>query len=259
MGKTVAIVNQKGGVGKTTSAVNLAAAIGCYGYKVLLVDADPQGNATSGLGVNKREVKKSSYDVIVRGTPADEVILSTAYKGLDILPANMDLAGAELELVDMQSRESRIRTALAPVKDRYDFIFIDCPPSLGLITVNILCAVDTVIVPIQCEYYALEGLSQLMNTVRQVKRLYNPLIDLEGVLLTMYDGRLNLTQQVVSEVKRFFPQKVYSSVVPRNVRLSEAPSFGKPVYYSDRSSRGSVAYDELAKEFLKKNNKGLKG
>ena len=211
------------------------------------------------MGVNKREVKKSSYDVIVRGTPADEVILSTAYKGLDILPANMDLAGAELELVDMQSRESRIRTALAPVKDRYDFIFIDCPPSLGLITVNILCAVDTVIVPIQCEYYALEGLSQLMNTVRQVKRLYNPLINLEGVLLTMYDGRLNLTQQVVSEVKRFFPQKVYSSVVPRNVRLSEAPSFGKPVYYYDRSSRGSVAYDELAKEFLKKNNKGLKG
>ncbi len=259
MGKTIAIVNQKGGVGKTTSAVNLAAAVGNYGYKVLLVDADPQGNATSGLGVNKRDVKKSSYDVIVRGTDADEVILSTAYKGLDILPANMDLAGAELELVDMQGRESRIRTALAPIKDRYDFIFIDCPPSLGLITVNILCAVDTVIVPIQCEYYALEGLSQLMNTVRQVKRLYNPLVDLEGVLLTMYDGRLNLTQQVVSEVKRFFPQKVYASVIPRNVRLSEAPSFGKPVYYYDRSSKGSVAYDELAKEFLKKNNKKLKG
>ena len=259
MGKTVAIVNQKGGVGKTTSAVNLAAAVGYHGYKVLLVDADPQGNATSGLGVNKREVKKSSYDVIVRGAAAEEVILSTAFKGLDILPASMDLAGAELELVDMQGRESRIRTALAPVKDKYDFIFIDCPPSLGLITVNILCAVDTVIVPIQCEYYALEGLSQLMNTIRQVKRLYNPLVDLEGVLLTMYDGRLNLTQQVVTEVKRFFPQKVYASVIPRNVRLSEAPSFGKPVYYYDKSSKGSVAYDDFAKEFLKKNNKKLKG
>ncbi len=259
MGKTVAIVNQKGGVGKTTSAVNLAAAVGYYGYKVLLVDADPQGNATSGLGINKREVRKSSYDVIVRGTAADEVIVKTAFKGLDILPSNMDLAGAELELVDMQGRESRIRTALAPVKERYDFIFIDCPPSLGLITVNILCAVDTVIVPIQCEYYALEGLSQLMNTIRQVKRLYNPLVDLEGVLLTMYDGRLNLTQQVVTEVKRFFPQKVYASVIPRNVRLSEAPSFGKPVYYYDRNSKGSMAYDEFAKEFLKKNNKKLKG
>lgn len=259
MGKTVAVVNQKGGVGKTTSAVNLAAAVGYYGYKVLLVDADPQGNATSGLGINKREVRRSSYDVIVRGTAADEVIVKTAFKGLDILPSNMDLAGAELELVDMQGRESRIRTALAPVKERYDFIFIDCPPSLGLITVNILCAVDTVIVPIQCEYYALEGLSQLMNTIRQVKRLYNPLVDLEGVLLTMYDGRLNLTQQVVTEVKRFFPQKVYASVIPRNVRLSEAPSFGKPVYYYDRNSKGSMAYDEFAKEFLKKNNKKLKG
>ncbi len=259
MGKAIAMVNQKGGVGKTTSAVNLAAAIGHYGYKVLLVDADPQGNATSGLGINKREVTKSSYDVIVSGEDVKNVIHTTPFRGLDILPANMNLAGAELELVDMQGRESRIRNALAPVKEKYDFIIIDCPPSLGLLTVNILCAVDSVIVPIQCEYYALEGLSQLMNTVRQVKRLYNPLVDLEGVLLTMYDGRLNLTQQVVSEVKRFFPQKVYASVIPRNVRLSEAPSFGKPVYYYDKGSRGSVAYDELAKEFLKKNNKRPKG
>lgn len=259
MGKAIAMVNQKGGVGKTTSAVNLAAAIGYYGYKVLLVDADPQGNATSGLGINKRDVSESSYDVIVGGAQAENVIRKTSFKGLDILPANMNLAGAELELVDMQGRESKIRSALAPVKEKYDFIIIDCPPSLGLLTVNILCAVDSVVVPIQCEYYALEGLSQLMNTVRQVKRLYNPMIDLEGVLLTMYDGRLNLTQQVVNEVKRFFPQKVYASVIPRNVRLSEAPSFGKPVYYYDRSSKGSLAYDEFAKEFLKKNNKKPKG
>ena len=258
MGKAIAIVNQKGGVGKTTSAVNLAAAVGNYGYRVLLVDADPQGNATSGLGINKRDVKKSSYDIIITGTAAKEVIVRTSFKGLDIIPSNMELAGAELELVDTENRENRIRNALAPIKNDYDFIFIDCPPSLGLITVNILCAVDTVIVPIQCEYYALEGLSQLMNTIRQVKRLYNPLVDLEGVLLTMYDGRLNLTQQVVTEVKRFFPQKVFSSVIPRNVRLSEAPSFGKPVYYYDRSSKGSLAYDEFAKEFLKKNGKKVR-
>lgn len=255
MGKVIAIVNQKGGVGKTTTSVNLAATIGSYGYKTLLVDVDPQGNATSGLGVNKRDVKASTYDMIVGEAKAEEILINTPFKCLDLLPSDMNLAGAELELVDMKNRDSRIKNALAPLKEKYEFIVIDCPPSLGLLTVNVLCAADSVIVPIQCEYYALEGLSQLMNTIRQVKRLYNPLIDLEGVLLTMYDGRLNLTQQVVAEVKRFFPQKVYSTVIPRNVRLSEAPSFGQPVLYYDKSSKGSLAYVDFTKEFLKKNNK----
>ena len=255
MGKVIAIVNQKGGVGKTTTSVNLAATIGSYGYKTLLVDVDPQGNATSGLGVNKRDVKASTYDMIVGEAKAEEILINTPFKCLDLLPSDMNLAGAELELVDMKNRDSRIKNALAPLKEKYEFIVIDCPPSLGLLTVNVLCAADSVIVPIQCEYYALEGLSQLMNTIRQVKRLYNPLIDLEGVLLTMYDGRLNLTQQVVAEVKRFFPQKVYATVIPRNVRLSEAPSFGQPVLYYDKSSKGSLAYVDFTKEFLKKNNK----
>lgn len=255
MGKVIAIVNQKGGVGKTTTSVNLAATIGSYGYKTLLVDVDPQGNATSGLGVNKRDVKASTYDMIVGEAKAEEILINTPFKCLDLLPSDMNLAGAELELVDMKNRDSRIKNALAPLKEKYEFIVIDCPPSLGLLTVNVLCAADSVIVPIQCEYYALEGLSQLMNTIRQVKRLYNPLIDLEGVLLTMYDGRLNLTQQVVAEVKRFFPQKVYSTVIPRNVRLSEAPSFGQPVLYYDKSSKGSLAYVDFTKEFIKKNNK----
>lgn len=255
MGKVIAIVNQKGGVGKTTTSVNLAATIGSFGYKTLLVDVDPQGNATSGLGVNKRDVKASTYDMIVGDVKAEDILIKTPFKCLDMLPSDMNLAGAEIELVDMKNRDSRIKNALAPLKEKYEFIVIDCPPSLGLLTVNVLCAADSVIVPIQCEYYALEGLSQLMNTIRQVKRLYNPLIDLEGVLLTMYDGRLNLTQQVVAEVKRFFPQKVYATVIPRNVRLSEAPSFGQPVLYYDRSSKGSLAYVDFTKEFLKKNNK----
>lgn len=253
MGKTIAIVNQKGGVGKTTSAVNLAAAVGQKGYKTLLVDIDPQGNATSGLGFRKKDVVKSSYDVLVGGESAADIIKATKFRRLDLMPSNMQLAGAELEIADIENRTSRLKSALISIKENYDFIFLDCPPSLGLITINALCAVDSIIVPIQCEYYALEGLSQLMNTVRQVKRLYNPLIDIEGVLLTMYDGRLNLTQQVVTEVKRYFPQKVYATVIPRNVRLSEAPSFGQPVSYFDRGSKGSKAYDELANEFLRKN------
>ena len=253
MGKIIAMVNQKGGVGKTTSAVNLAAALGAKGKRILLCDIDPQGNSTSGLGVNKKELQGSSYDVLVNQVPAKEIILQTPYQNVFIMPSNMELAGAELELAMQEKRENRLKNALALVRDDFDFIFFDCPPSLGLITINALTAADTILVPIQCEYYALEGLSQLVTTVRTVKRVYNPYIEMEGVLLTMYDGRLNLTQQVVDEIKRCFPKKVYSTVIPRNVRLSEAPSYGQPVIYYDKSSKGSAAYMALADEFLSRN------
>jgi chromosome partitioning protein len=252
MSKTVSILNQKGGVGKTTTAVNLSACIGDKDKKVLLVDVDPQGNTTSGFGIDKRKTKLSSYDILVGEKKAENVIIHTEFKNIDIIPSNMDLAGAELEIIDKKGRESLLKNALAPVWDKYDYVFLDCPPSLGLITLNALTASDTFLVPIQCEYYALEGLSQLMSTVRQIKRLYNQYIELEGVLLTMYDGRLNLTRQVVEEVKKFFPKKVYSTTIPRNVRLSEAPSFGQPIIYFDRASKGSEAYNALADEFLSK-------
>ncbi len=250
MAKTVSILNQKGGVGKTTTAVNLAAAIGARGKKVLLADIDPQGNSTSGYGINKREIEKSSYELLTGEITAVEAIIRTQFEGVDIIPANMNLAGAELEIIDMKNRESILKKALAPVWENYDYIFLDCPPSLGLITLNALTASDTFLVPIQCEYYALEGLSQLMATARKIKQLYNPYLDIEGVLLTMFDGRLNLTQQVVAEVKRFFPKKVYSVTIPRNVRLSEAPSFGQPIIYFDKNSKGAVAYNALCDEFL---------
>lgn len=250
MAKTISILNQKGGVGKTTSAVNLSAAIGAKGKKVLLADIDPQGNSTSGYGINKREIKRSSYELLTGETTAKEAIIRTEFEGVDLIPANMNLAGAELELIDMPGRESILKKALAEVWDEYDYIFLDCPPSLGLITLNALTASDTFLVPIQCEYYALEGLSQLMNTARKIKSMYNPYLEVEGVLLTMFDGRLNLTQQVVNEVKRFFPRKVYSTTIPRNVRLSEAPSFGQPIMYFDKNSKGAIAYNALADEFL---------
>ena len=253
MGKTIAVTNQKGGVGKTTTAVNVAAGIAKLGYKVLLIDTDPQGNATSGVGVDKRSVKYAAYSIIVDDIKAKDAILHTEFENLDVIPSSIELAAAELELADMEHREARLKSTLATVKSEYDYIFIDCPPSLGLITTNALCAADTILVPIQPEYYALEGLSQLIATVRLVKRKYNPYLEIEGVLLTMYDGRLNLTQQVVQEVKKFFPKKVFSSVIPRGVRLSEAPSFGMPVMYFDKSCKGSLAYMELSREIVEKN------
>ena len=253
MGKIIAAANQKGGVGKTTTAVNLAAALGDMGKKVLLVDADPQGNTTSGVGVDRRDCGATIYEVLISGAKAKEALLKTEFKNLTLLPSNMDLAAAELEMAALENREAVLKNALAPIRGDYDFLLIDCPPSLGLITTNALTAADTILIPIQCEYYALEGLSQLMNTVRRVKRQYNELLDIEGVLLTMYDGRLNLTQQVVEEVKKYFPRKVFKTVIPRTVRLSEAPGFGQPALYYDRSSRGAKAYGELAEEVIKNN------
>ena len=250
MAKVIAVVNQKGGVGKTTTAVNLASAVGALGKKCLLVDIDPQGNATSGVGIDKRQIKQSTYELLIGTAQPQDVLIHTAFRQLDVLPSSMQLAGAEIEMVELERRENRLKAALAALRDRYDLMFVDCPPALGLLTLNALCAADTFLVPIQCEYYALEGLSQLMGTVRQVKRLYNSTLELEGVLLTMYDGRLNLTQQVVAEVKKFFPRKVFATAIPRSVRLSEAPSFGKPINYYDGGSRGAQAYDALARELV---------
>lgn len=253
MGKIIAVANQKGGVGKTTSTVNLAASLGVKRKKVLLVDIDPQGNATSGVGINKRDIDSSSYELLIGEKKAEEIILKTAFKGLQILPSNIQLAGAEIQLVDVPDRVNVLKKGIVHLKDLYDYIFIDCPPSLGLITLNALTACDTLFIPIQCEYYALEGLSQLMATVRQVKKMYNPTIEIEGVLLTMYDGRLNLTAQVLAEVKKFYGDKVYSTSIPRNVRLSEAPSYGQPVYYYDKASTGTKAYLDLADEVSRRN------
>ena len=250
MGKIIAVVNQKGGVGKTTTAVNLTAALHDLGKKVLLCDFDPQANATSGLGLEKRKIKHSVYDVTINGTPVEQAIVHTKFG--DVLPSSADLAGAGVELIGTDNRERQLAIALEQVKDQYDAIFIDCPPSLELLTLNGLCAADGILVPVQCEYYALEGLSDLMSTLRMVKRKLNPALEIFGVVLTMFDGRTNSSTQVAQEVRRHFPGKVFASVVPRNIRLAEAPSHGLPVTSYDRSSRGSLAYKALAEEIAKK-------
>ncbi len=252
MAKTIAVVNQKGGVGKTTTCVNLAAALQAAGKRVLVCDFDPQGNATSGFGVDKNAVSPSVYEVLIDGATPLRAIVSTPWA--DVLPSNKALAGATVELIALDRREYRLKDALAQIQDNYDFILVDCPPSLELLTLNGLCAADTLLVPVQCEYYALEGLSDLLSTVRIVKRGLNQSIDLEGVVLTMYDGRTNLSMQVAEEVKRHFPGKVYASVIPRNVRLSEAPSHGKPVLAYDSYSRGAEAYRALAEEVIGQNS-----
>ena len=248
MGVIVAVVNQKGGVGKTTSAVNLTAALHENGARVLLCDFDPQANASSGMGVSRR-AKRSSYDVIINGIPAEEAIVSTDWG--DVIPSTAALAGASIELTGMEAREYVLRGALAPLRERYDYILIDCPPSLELLTLNGLCAADQILIPVQCEYYALEGLSDLMATMRAVKKRLNPGLSIFGVLLTMYDGRTNFSNQVAQEVRRFFPGKVFAAAIPRNVRLAEAPSYGLPALAYDRRSRGTTAYQAVAEEILR--------
>lgn len=250
LAKVIAVANQKGGVGKTTTAVNLSACMAAKGRKVLLVDVDPQGNASSGVGVDKNTVQKSIYNVLIEDLDIKETITATPVENLDISPSSIRLAGAEIELVSAMSRESRLKSAIQSIRNEYDFIIMDCPPSLGLLTINSLTAADTILVPIQCEYYALEGLGQLMNTVRLIQKHLNPSLDVEGVVLTMFDSRTNLSIQVVDDVKKHFRNKVYRTVIPRNVRLSEAPSYGLPIILYDEKSKGAECYMELADEVI---------
>ncbi|EME8112278.1 ParA family protein [Enterococcus faecium] len=255
MAQIISVANQKGGVGKTTTTVNLGACLASLGKKVLLVDMDAQGNATSGVGIRKPDVTKDIYDVLVNELPIDEATLITEHENLSIVPATLQLAGAEIELTSMMARESRLKGSLAEISSQYDYILIDCPPSLGHLTINSFTASDSILIPVQCEYYALEGLSQLLNTVRLVQKHFNPELEIEGVLLTMYDARTNLGNEVVEEVRKYFREKVYETIIPRNIRLSEAPSHGKPIIDYDPRSRGAEVYQALAKEVVSREEK----
>lgn len=250
MGKILAFANQKGGIGKTTSAINVAAAMSVAGKNVLAVDCDPQGNMTSGFGINKKNLRCTSYDLLVGRVTAEEAIVATAFERLSIIPANISLAGAEFELVELENRAFRLKNELEKVKERYDYIVIDCPPSLGILTINALAASDGVVIPMQCEYFALEGLTQLMMTIRKTKELYNPDLDITGILITMYNGRLNLSNQVMKELKRYYADKILSEPIPRSVRISEAPSYGMPICYYDKSGKATAAYASAAKELM---------
>ena len=254
MGKVIAIANQKGGVGKTTTAINLAASLAVLEYKVLIVDADPQANATSGLGFDTKNIKTSIYECLVEETNPRDIILNSEIEGLDLIPAHIDLVGAEIEMLNMPSREKRLRQVVERVKDSYDFVLIDCSPSLGLLTVNALTASNSVIIPVQCEYFALEGLGKLLNTIKIIQNRLNPDLQIEGFLLTMYDSRLRLSNQVVEEVKKHFQQMVFETIIQRNIKLGEAPSFGKPILLYDAESKGSLNHLNLAKELAQKND-----
>lgn len=254
MGRIIGVANQKGGVGKTTTAINLAASLAVLEYKTLLVDADPQANSTTGVGFDLHNINISLYDCMVNNTPASDVVLKSDIPNLDLIPSHIDLVGAEIEMINYPNREMVLKTVMEPIKDNYDFIVIDCSPSLGLITVNALTAADSVIVPVQCEFFALEGLGKLLNTIKIVQSRLNPELQIEGILMTMYDGRLRLCNQVVSEVRRHFDEMVFTTIIHRNTRLSEAPSFGKPVVLYDAESKGSINYLNLAKEVLQKND-----
>lgn len=255
MGKTIAIANQKGGVGKTTTAINLSAALSVSGFRVLLVDADPQANATSGVGIARGSFRRNIYHSIILDEPVRDVILETAFKPLALLPADRSLAGAEVELVEVENREFVLREVLRPVKDDYDYVIIDCPPSLSLLTINALSAADSLLVPIQCEYYALEGVTELFDTLARIRRTLNPNLTVEGLLLTMYDERINLSAAVANDLRGFYGRQVFETMIPRNVRLAEAPSYGKPIVYYDERSRGAEAYLQLAREVLNHDTK----